>query len=106
MIVRFHFPEEEKNLHKPQVESIVVGRVLMKIVKFLLEENACAEIISCSNTDLEFALQILRTSINCLAICTAVSSSVDEMLEVFHCEKTMCLKTVGRILRKLLDRGK
>lgn len=67
----------------------------MKIVKFLLEENACAEIISCSNADLKFALQILRTSINCL-VGTAVSSSLDEMLEVFHCEKTMGFKTVGR----------
>lgn len=73
-----------------------VGRVLMKIIKFLLEENACAEIISCSNTDLKFALQIPRTSINCLVVCTAVSSSLDEMLEVFHYEKTMGFKTVGR----------
>lgn len=71
--------------------------MLLENLKFLLEENACAEIISCSSTDFEFALQ-LRASINYLAVCTTVSSSVEERLEVFYGEKTMLVKAVRGIL--------
>lgn len=49
---------------------------------------------------------MVRTSVNILAVCTTVSSNIEERLEVFHGENTMLITSVRGILKKPFGQGR